>query len=138
MITGIDHQSLDPPNIPIRGVDVVATLHLDLTRGYAVRGDCLGPRTQVLHPHANHPHAAQAATQARSEAWPEAPLATSSGRKGDLIRFLERLELRHGAPQPDLLPSHLDEIDRDKSTHISPMSRFDGEMGYLADRRIDD
>jgi hypothetical protein len=106
MIAGIDDQSLDLPDRPIRGVYVLAAAHLHLTHGYTVVGDRLGTSIHA-HAHAAHPHAGHAKSvvgQREHLSLSVAPLSARSGQKPGLFGVLERFELRHRAPQPDLRP----------------------------------
>src|ERR1019366_9040736 len=60
MIGRVDHESLDPTDRAVSGVDVLAAAHLHLTFGYAGLGGHLGGHAHAAHAHAAHAHAAHA------------------------------------------------------------------------------
>src|ERR1039457_1923897 len=115
MIAGIDDQSLDPPDCPVRGVNALAAAHLDLARGYTVMGERSGasahaPLAPPARAHADA-HAQSVVGPREHLPLPVAPLSARSWQELRLLSVFERLELRAGAPQPDLLRRRAHEID---------------------------
>lgn len=138
---------MDPPHSPIRGLYVLAASHLHLTHWYTVRGDRMWTRTHADAAHAAHRHAARAAYAARGKSVVGqrehlllfvAPLSARPREELCLFSVLEHMEIRHAAPQPDLLRRRVHEIDRYKMTRASPMPWLDDEMGQRAGDGIND
>src|ERR1700693_3949629 len=108
MVAGIDDQALDLPNRAVRRVYLVAAAHLDLTYGHTVGDHRFGTNVRGADV-----HAADAQAHARTRTKPVVgqrehllllivPLSGRSRQKPRLLSILERVELRHRAPQPDL------------------------------------
>src|ERR1700691_2823594 len=139
-----DDQALDPADVAVGGLDLVAARHVRLTLRDGVSGDGLrdGPAAKAGQAAVQATHAG-ANTQAvvgpvAHLARAVARVAAGSRYEPGLLGGIELLELRLGAAEPDLVSRRVDEAERDEPAEAAPVFRLDHQMGDRLSDRVDD
>ena len=107
MVFRVDDESLDPPDVAVRGMYVFAAAYVHVSHRHAVVGD---ERGSASHTHATHAHAQPVVRPCEHLSVSVARLLAPFQQEMSLLSIRERVELGCAAPQVNPLGRRVDAV----------------------------
>ncbi len=151
VVVRVNDQALNPPDLPVGGVDAIASAHLHLARRYRVQRDEAPGRAVAA---GRVPSLAAGPLAVHSAAWPDARHRAQAeiGQGHYLVRLIAReisvdeipllswrqaVELRPRAAEPDLGGLTLGQVHRDEPGLPVLVPVLDHQMGDRSGDRVE-